>query len=141
MQKINIELIIQTLKLLLGSEGAEFRFRLFDAQASQRARNGDLKDDLNFSAIAHSDKQISQQISTIFSNALVETLLIKLGDSALYVLFGSYRKTEQITASRCFNQFKSSYDKVRVELGFFQASCVTLKTVNHLLFSILLITS
>ena len=26
----------------------------------------------------------------IFSNALVKTLLIKLGDSALYVLFGSY---------------------------------------------------
>ena len=60
-----------------------------------------MKDDFNFSAIAHSDKQISQQISTIvFSNALVKTLLIKLGDSALYVLFGSYRKTEQITASR-----------------------------------------
>ena len=53
--------------------------------------------------IAHGDKQISQQIWTIvFSNALMETLLVKLGDrdSTLYVLFGSYRKTEQITASR-----------------------------------------
>ena len=60
-----------------------------------------MKDDLNFSAIAHSDKQISRQISTIvFSNALVETLLIKLGDNALFELFASYRKTEQITASR-----------------------------------------
>ena len=36
-------------------------------------------------------------MSTIFfSNALVETLLIKLGDSALYVIFESYRKTERI---------------------------------------------
>ena len=53
------------------------------------------------SAIAHKDKQISRQISTIvFSNALVETLLIELEDSALYVLFMSYRKTEQITVSR-----------------------------------------
>ena len=60
----------------------------------------EMEDDLNFPAMAHSDKQISWQISTIvFSNALMETLLIKLGDSALYVLFGSYRKTEQITAS------------------------------------------
>ena len=60
----------------------------------------EMKDDLNFSAIANRDKQISRQISTIvFSNALVETL-IKLGDNALYVFFGSYRKTEQIAASR-----------------------------------------
>ena len=51
----------------------------------------------HFLAMVQSDKQISRQISTIvFSNALVETLLIKLGDSALYVLFGSYRKTERI---------------------------------------------
>ena len=51
--------------------------------------------------MAHSDKEISRQISTVvFSNALVGTLLIKLGDSALYVLFGSYRKTERVTASR-----------------------------------------
>ena len=50
----------------------------------------EMNDDLNFSAMAHIDKQISRQISTVvFSNALVETLLIKLGDSALYVLFGS----------------------------------------------------
>ena len=46
----------------------------------------EIKDDLNFSAMAHSDKQISRKILTIiFSNALVETLLIKLGDSALYI--------------------------------------------------------
>ena len=69
-----------------------------------RIRHGvseiEMKNDLNFSAIAHCDKQISGQISSIvFSNALVETLLIKLGDSGLYVLFGSYR-TEQITGSR-----------------------------------------
>ena len=57
----------------------------------------EMNDDLYFSAMAHSDKQISRQISTIvFSNAVVETLLIKLGDSALYVFFGSYRKTERI---------------------------------------------
>ena len=50
-----------------------------------------MNDELNFSAMAHSDKEISRQISSIiFSNALVKTLLIKLGDSALYVLFGSY---------------------------------------------------
>ena len=49
-----------------------------------------------FSAIAHSDKQISLQISA----TSVEMLLIELGDSALGVLFGSYRKTEQNTASR-----------------------------------------
>ena len=62
----------------------------------------EMNDDLNFSAIAHSDKQISRQTSTmiVFSNALVETLLTKLRDSALYVLFGSYRKTERITVSR-----------------------------------------
>ena len=45
----------------------------------------EMKDDLNFSAMAHSDKQISRQISTIvFSNALVETFLIKLLEIALY---------------------------------------------------------
>ena len=34
----------------------------------------EMKDDLNFSAIAHSDKQVSWQISNIvFSNGLVET--------------------------------------------------------------------
>ena len=34
----------------------------------------EMKDDLNFSAIAHSDKQMPRQVSTIvFSNALVET--------------------------------------------------------------------
>ena len=52
-----------------------------------------------------SDKQICRQISTIFfSNALVETSLIKLGDGTLYVLFGSYRKTErlQLLAQCCF---------------------------------------
>ena len=43
-----------------------------------RMRHGvpemEMKDDLNFSAIAHSDKQMSRQVSTIvFSNALVET--------------------------------------------------------------------
>ena len=60
----------------------------------------EMNDDLNFSAMAHSDKQISRHISTIvFSNALVETLLLKLGDSALYMFFGSYRKAERITAS------------------------------------------
>ena len=59
----------------------------------------EMNDDLNFSAMVHSDKQISRQISTIvFSNALVEALLVKLGDSALYVLFGSDRKTKRITA-------------------------------------------
>ena len=63
-----------------------------------RKRHGvpeiEMNDDLNFSAMAHSDKQISRHISTIvFSNALVETLLLKLGDSALY------RKAERITAS------------------------------------------
>ena len=61
----------------------------------------EMNGDLNFLAMAHSDKQISREISTIvFSNALVETLLIKLGESALYVLFGSYRKTDRTTASR-----------------------------------------
>ena len=65
-----------------------------------RMRHGmpeiEMNDELNFSSMAHSDKQISQQISTIvFSNALVETLLKKLRDSALHVLFRSYRKTEQ----------------------------------------------
>ena len=45
----------------------------------------EMKDDLNFSAMAHSDKQISRQISTIvFSNALVETFLIKQLEIALY---------------------------------------------------------
>ena len=57
-----------------------------------RTRHGvpeiEKNDDLNFSAMAHSDKQISQQMSTIvFSNALVETLLIKLADNALYMFF------------------------------------------------------
>ena len=51
-----------------------------------------LRSILNFSAKAHSNKQVS---NTIFSNALVETLLIKLGDSALYVLFRSYKKKKQ----------------------------------------------
>ena len=56
----------------------------------------EMKDVLNFSAIAHSDKQISRQISTVvFSNALVETLSVKLGDSALYVLSRSYRKNRR----------------------------------------------
>ena len=56
-----------------------------------------MNDDFNFLAMAHSDKQISRQISTIvFSNTLVETLLIKLGDSTLCVLFASYRKSERI---------------------------------------------
>ena len=50
-----------------------------------------LRSILNFSATAHSDKQIS---TIVFSNAFVETLLIKLGNSDLYMLFGSYRKTE-----------------------------------------------
>ena len=36
------------------------------------------------------------KLTIVFLNALVETLLIKLVDSALYVLFGSYRKTERI---------------------------------------------
>ena len=54
-----------------------------DTHASRRAKKG-MKDDLSFSTIAHGDKQISLQISTIvFSNALLETLLIKLGDSIL----------------------------------------------------------
>ena len=36
----------------------------------------EMEDDLNFPAMAHNDKQISWQISTIvFSNALMETLL------------------------------------------------------------------
>ena len=61
----------------------------------------EMKDDLSFSAIVHSDKYPAWQIPTVvFSNDLVETLLIKLGESALCVLFGSYRKTKQITASR-----------------------------------------
>ena len=61
----------------------------------------------------NNDKQISRHISTIvFSNALVETLLIKLGDSALNVLFGSYRKQNEYNFSlnvilkrnrRCFH--------------------------------------
>ena len=42
----------------------------------------EMNSDLNFSAMAHADKQISRQISTIvFSNAFVEALLIKLGDT------------------------------------------------------------
>ena len=71
-----------------------------------RMRHGvpeiEINDDLNFSAIAHSGKHwnILANIDYRFYNALVEALLIKLGDSALYVLFGSYRKTEQTTASR-----------------------------------------
>ena len=95
---------------LLGPEGAELMFRLrysyfWLCRRLMRMHHGvpeiEMKDDLNFSAIANRDKQISRQISTIvFPNALVETLLIKLGDNALYVLFGSYRKTEQIAASR-----------------------------------------
>ena len=95
--------------LLLGPEEAELRFRLrlrffclclvvsrADAHASWRARNS-----VTFSTMAHSDKQISRQISTIvFSSALVETLLIQLGNMALYVLFGSYKKNRTNTASR-----------------------------------------
>ena len=50
-----------------------------------------MKCDLNFSAIAHSNKQklISWQISiVVFSNALMEMLLIKLGDKrVLYTLY------------------------------------------------------
>ena len=54
----------------------------------------DMNDDLNFSAMAHSEKQISRQISTIvFSNALVSWWKRY---SALYVLIGSYRKTERM---------------------------------------------
>ena len=42
----------------------------------------EMNNDLNFSAMAHADKQISRQISTIvFSNAFVKALLIKLGDT------------------------------------------------------------
>ena len=55
-------------------------------------------DDLNFSAMAMalSDKQISRQKNDYsLSNCLGGNQ-----DSALYVLFGSYRKTERITASR-----------------------------------------
>ena len=38
----------------------------------------EIKDDLTFSTMAHSDKQMSRQISIIiFSNALVETLLLQ----------------------------------------------------------------
>ena len=62
----------------------------------------EMNDDLDSSAMAHSRQtNITQQISTIvFSNALMETLIIKLGNSASYVLSGSYRKTERIAASR-----------------------------------------
>ena len=86
---------------LLGPEGSGLRFRLrffcfcfWLCRGLMRKRHGvteiEMNNDLNFSAMAHIDKQISRQISTIvFSNALVETLLIKLGDSALYVLFES----------------------------------------------------
>ena len=43
----------------------------------------EMNDDLNFLAMAHRDKQIYRQIlKIVFSNALVELLLIKLGDSA-----------------------------------------------------------
>ena len=71
------------------------------ARGLMRMRHGvpeiEMNDDLNFSAMAHSDKQLSRQISTIvFWNASEKTLLIKLGNSALYLLFGSYRKTERI---------------------------------------------
>ena len=70
----------------------------------------EMNDDLNFSGMVHSDKQISRQTSTIvFSNTLVETLLIKLGDSALYVLFKSYRKTERIQLlAQCYFQTKQA---------------------------------
>ena len=68
----------------------------------------EMNDDLSFSnsAMNHSDKQRFCQISTIvFSNAFVETLLIKLGDSALYMLFGSYRKKERIQLlAQCYFQ-------------------------------------
>ena len=66
-----------------------------------RMRHGvpeiEMNDDHNFSAMTHSDKQISRQISTIvFSNTLLEALLMKLVDSAFYMLFRCYRKTERI---------------------------------------------
>ena len=60
----------------------------------------EMTDNLNFSAMAHSDKQISRQtLTSVFWNALVETLLIKLGDSALYVLFESYRLFRRFVVS------------------------------------------
>ena len=66
----------------------------------------EMNKDVNFSAMGYSHKQRSRQISTIvFSNVLVETFLIKLGDSTSYVLFGSYRKTERIQLlAQCYFQ-------------------------------------
>ena len=68
-----------------------------DVRASWCARNRE-NNDLNFSARAHSSTNIypGKKPTIVVLNALVETLLLKLGDSALYVLFGSYRKTERI---------------------------------------------
>ena len=69
-------------------------------------RHGVPEIEINFSAIAHSDKQVSLQISTIvFSNALVETLLIKLGDNAFYVLLAEVIEKQnklQLLAPRYF---------------------------------------
>ena len=61
----------------------------------------EMNDDFtDFLAMTHNDKQRSRQISTIvFSIALVKTLLIKLGDSALCMLFGSYRKQNEYSFS------------------------------------------
>ena len=68
-----------------------FFFNFSLCRGLMRTRHGvpeiEKNDDLSFSAMAHSDKQISQQMSTIvFSNALVETLSIKLADSFIHVL-------------------------------------------------------
>ena len=56
----------------------------------------------NLACIKSEQRQtnIPANIDNRLSNALVETLLIKLGDNALYVLFASYRKNRTNTASR-----------------------------------------
>ena len=54
----------------------------------------------------------TKQISTIFfSNSLV----VKIGDSALYVLFESYRKTGKYKASRSMLFSKASRNTARVD--------------------------
>ena len=62
--------------------------------AVRRARNRgvpdiEINDDLYFSAMAHSDKQISRQISTIvFSNAVVEQYHLSLHGLCFYSCTG-----------------------------------------------------
>ena len=81
----------------------------------------------NFSAIAHSDKQVFRKISTIvFSNALVETLLIKLGDSAL-TLEGIREGEGQIDPPSSF--FLDQLPKALVQLFFVRYQLLHLLTL------------